>query len=163
MEIKKPHQIPHFVCGGSLLSSGAPPAYSLRVKMGARGDLNFSKRGFTLIELLVTLTIISLLLTIVAPRYFNSITKAEEAVLKQDLTLMRDVLDKYHADTGSYPDTLEDLISKKYLRKIPVDPVTKSETTWIFIPPASTGKGVIFDIKSGAPGNSRDGTPYSDW
>lgn len=120
-------------------------------------------KGFTLIELLVALTIIALLLSIVAPRYFHSVSKAEEAVLKEDLTLMREALDKYHADTGSYPDTLEDLASKKYLRKIPIDPVTQSAATWIIIPPASTEKGAVFDVKSGAPGKARDGTSYADW
>lgn len=121
------------------------------------------KNGFTLIELLVAMTIIALLLSIVAPRYFKSVSKAEEAVLKEDLTLMREALDKFHADTGSYPDTIDDLTSKKYLRKIPVDPITQSAATWILIPPASTEKGAIFDIKSGAPGNARDGTAYGDW
>lgn len=121
------------------------------------------KKGFTLIELLVAMTILALLLSIVVPRYFHSVTKAEETVLKQDLTLMREALDKYHADTGSYPDTLDDLINKKYLRKIPVDPVTQSVATWILIPPSNTEKGAIFDIKSGAPGNARDGTAYGDW
>lgn len=121
------------------------------------------KKGFTLIELLVAMTIVALLLSIVVPRYFHSVTKAEETVLKQDLTLMREALDKYHADTGSYPDTLDDLINKKYLRKIPVDPVTQSVATWILIPPSNTEKGAIFDIKSGAPGNARDGTAYGDW
>jgi general secretion pathway protein G len=120
-------------------------------------------KGFTLIELLVAMTIVALLLSIVVPRYFHSITKAEETVLKQDLTLMREALDKYHADTGSYPDTLDDLINKKYLRKIPVDPVTQSVATWILIPPSNTEKGAIFDIKSGAPGNAGDGTAYGDW
>ncbi len=119
--------------------------------------------GFTLIELLVAMTIIALLLSIVAPRYFNSVGKAEEAVLKQDLTQMREALDKYHADTGRYPDTLDDLVSKQYFRKIPVDPITQSSTSWVLIPPASTEKGAIYDIKSGAPGNGRDGTPYAEW
>lgn len=122
-----------------------------------------SNNGFTLIELLVAMTIIALLLSIVAPRYFHSVTKAEEAVLKEDLHLMRDALDKYHADTGKYPDTLNDLVNKKYLRKIPVDPVTQSDTSWILIPPANSEKGAIFDIKSGAQGNARDGSTYSDW
>ena len=124
---------------------------------------NRKRSGFTLIELLVTMTIISLLLSIVAPRYFHSVTKAEESVLKEDLTLMRETLDKFHADTGSYPNTLDELITRNYLRKIPVDPVTKSASTWILIPPASTEKGAIFDIKSGAPGTSNDGTLYTDW
>jgi general secretion pathway protein G len=122
-----------------------------------------SSKGFTLIELLVAMTIIALLLSIVVPRYFNSVSKAEEAVLKEDLSLMREALDKYHADTGVYPDTLDDLISKKYLRKIPVDPITQSATTWILIPPANTEKGAVYDIKSGAPGIARDGTAYGDW
>lgn len=130
------------------------------VEMNARTQ---SGNGFTLIELLVAMTIIALLLSIVTPRYFHSVSKAEETVLKQDLSLMREALDKYHADTGKYPDTLEDLISKKYFRKIPVDPITQSSTTWILIPPSSTEKGAIFDIKSGAPGNAKDGTAYADW
>lgn len=121
------------------------------------------RSGFTLIELLVAMTIIALLLSIVAPRYFHSVSKAEEAVLKQDLSLMREALDKYHADTGNYPSVLDDLISKKYLRKIPVDPITHSDVTWILIPPSSTEKGTIFDIKSGATGSSKDGTAYADW
>lgn len=120
-------------------------------------------KGFTLIELLVAMTIIALLLSIVVPRYFHSVTKAEETVLKEDLHLMRDALDKYHADSGGYPDTLDDLISRKYLRKIPVDPVTQSATTWILIPPSNSEKGGIYDIKSGAQGNAKDGSPYSDW
>lgn len=121
------------------------------------------RNGFTLIELLVAMTIIALLLSVVTPRYFRSVSKAEEAVLKQDLALMRETLDKFHADTGKYPDTLEDLIGNKYLRKIPVDPITQSNSTWILIPPASSEKGAIFDIKSGAPGNGKDGTAYADW
>ncbi len=121
------------------------------------------RNGFTLIELLVAMTIIALLLSIVAPRYFSSVSKAEEAVLKENLSLMRTALDKFRADTGRYPDTLDDLISKKYLRKLPVDPVTKSADSWVLVPPASTEAGKIFDIKSGAPGNSRDGMPYSEW
>jgi general secretion pathway protein G len=124
---------------------------------------NQGSKGFTLIELLVAMTIIALLLSIVVPRYFHSVTKAEETVLKEDLHLMRDALDKYHADTGGYPDTLDDLINRKYLRKIPVDPVTQSATTWILIPPSNSEKGAIFDIKSGAQGNGKDGSAYGDW
>lgn len=119
--------------------------------------------GFTLIELLVAMTIIALLLSIVAPRYFNSISKAEEAVLKEDLSLMRSALDKFRADSGKYPDTLDDLINKRYLRKLPVDPITQRADTWILIQPASDEAGAVFDIKSGAPGTARDGTLYADW
>ena len=119
--------------------------------------------GFTLIELLVVFAIIALLVTIVAPRYFNSVEKSKEVVLKQDLATMRDALDKYYGDTGKYPDSLETLVSKSYLRKLPVDPMTDSATTWAVVPPEDIEKGGVFDVRSGAPGNGRDGTPYSDW
>ena len=119
--------------------------------------------GFTLIELLVVFAIIALLVTIVAPRYFNSVEKSKEVVLKQDLATMRDALDKYYGDTGKYPDSLETLVSKSYLRKLPVDPMTDSATTWAVVPPEDIEKGGVFDVRSGAPGNGRDGTPYSGW
>ncbi|MHB1176606.1 MAG: type IV pilin protein [Sulfuriferula sp.] len=120
-------------------------------------------RGFTLIELLVVMAIIALLLSIATPRYFNSVEKTKEAVLHQDLSTMRDAIDKYYGDTGSYPDNLDDLVSKKYLRKLPVDPVTDSATTWVVVPPGDADKGGVYDLHSGAPGNGRDGTPYSGW
>jgi general secretion pathway protein G len=119
--------------------------------------------GFTLIELLVAMTIVALLLSIVAPRYFHNVSKTEETVLKQDLALMREALDKYHADTGKYPDALDDLVTRKYLRKIPADPITQSAATWIVVPPSGGEKGAVFDVKSGAPGNANDGTAYADW
>lgn len=121
------------------------------------------KTGFTLIELLVTMTIIALLLSIVTPRYFQNVGKAEENILKQNLALMREILDKYHADTGKYPDTIEELVSRRYIRKIPIDPITQSSETWKFLPPPSSENGVIFDIKSGAMGNAKDGSAYVDW
>jgi general secretion pathway protein G len=119
--------------------------------------------GFTLIELLVVMAIIALLLSIAAPRYFNSVDKTKEAVLHQDLSTMRDALDKYYGDTGKYPDTLDDLVSKKYLRKLPVDPITDSAATWVTVPPADAEQGGVYDLHSGAPGNGRDGTPYAGW
>ncbi|MEK6663607.1 MAG: prepilin-type N-terminal cleavage/methylation domain-containing protein [Pseudomonadota bacterium] len=119
--------------------------------------------GFTLVELLVVLAIIALLVSIAAPRYFNSVEKSKEVVLKQDLSTMRDALDKYYGDTGKYPDSLDDLVTKKYLRKLPVDPITDSVVTWVIVPPEDVEKGGVFDVHSGAPGNARDGTPYSSW
>ncbi|MEO6145813.1 MAG: prepilin-type N-terminal cleavage/methylation domain-containing protein [Sulfuriferula sp.] len=119
--------------------------------------------GFTLIELLVVMAIIALLLSIAAPRYFNSVDKTKEAVLHQDLSTMRDALDKYYGDTGKYPDTLDDLVSKKYLRKLPVDPITDSAATWVTVPPADAEQGGVYDLHSGASGNGRDGTPYAGW
>ncbi|HET9702309.1 MAG TPA: prepilin-type N-terminal cleavage/methylation domain-containing protein [Burkholderiales bacterium] len=119
--------------------------------------------GFTLVELLVVMSIIALLLALAAPRYFKSITRAEEAVLRENLTLVRDALDKYYADTGKYPPDLEELVKKRYLRKVPEDPITGSTATWILVPPDNPEKGGVYDIHSGAPGNSLSGTPYVEW
>lgn len=124
-----------------------------------------SKRstGFTLIELLVVMSIIALLLAIVVPRYFHSVTRAKEVVLRENLMLIRDALDKRYADTGKYPLTLADLVSEKYLRKLPQDPITESADTWIILPPDRREKGGVYDVKSGAPGNSLSGEAYSQW
>lgn len=119
--------------------------------------------GFTLIELLVVMAIIAILVSIATPRYFNSVEKSKEVVLKQDLSTLRDAIDKYYGDTGKYPDTLDDLVTKKYLRKLPVDPITDRADTWVVVPPEDTDKGGVFDLHSGATGNGRDGTPYSGW
>jgi len=121
------------------------------------------KKGFTLIELLVVMAIIATLLTIVVPKYFDSVEKSREAVLRQNLALTREALDKFYGDNNKYPDSLEDLVSKKYLRSLPADPFTGNATAWLLVPPASSEKGGIFDIKSGAPGNARDGSEYKDW
>lgn len=120
-------------------------------------------RGFTLIELLVALAVIALLLSIVTPRYFGSLIKAEEAVLKENLTLLRDGLDKHYADTGRYPQKLEDLVAKRYMRGIPEDPITQSATTWIVVPPADPKQGAVYDVRSGAKGVGRNGKPYEQW
>jgi general secretion pathway protein G len=120
-------------------------------------------RGFTLVELLIVMAIIALLLTIAVPRYYHSVDRAREAVLKQDLAQMRDAIDKYHGDRGRYPDSLEDLVTRKYLRKIPLDPITESTTSWITIPPVEADKGNVFDVKSGATGTAIDGTSYAEW
>jgi general secretion pathway protein G len=119
--------------------------------------------GFTLIELLVVMAIIATLLSIVTPRYFHSIEKSKEAVLRQDLSTMRDALDKFYGDTGKYPATLEDLVAKKYIRAIPDDPIAGNATSWIAIAPDDPVKGGVYDVKSGAPGNARDGTLFSEW
>ena len=122
------------------------------------------KRGFTLIELLVVLGIIALLLTLAVPRFFPSVDKAKETILLDNLRNTRAVIDQYHADTGRYPDSLEQLVEKKYLARVPVDPVTESETTWVIVAPEADGEqGAVYDIRSGAPGNGRDGRPYAEW
>ena len=120
-------------------------------------------KGFTLIELLVVLGIVALMLTLAVPRYFPSIDKSKEVVLADNLRNVRNVIDQYYGDTGRYPDSLEQLVEKKYLRALPVDPITDSETTWVIIPPEDGAKGGVYNIKSGAPGNDRSGKPYADW
>ena len=119
--------------------------------------------GFTLIELLVVMAITATLLTLAVPHYFHSTDRAKEAVLKQNLAQMRDSIDKYYGDRGRYPDALEDLVSRKYLRKIPPDPMTETPLTWSTVPPGESGKGNVFDVKSGAPGTALDGSKYVDW
>ncbi|SHN37938.1 type II secretion system protein G (GspG) [Duganella sacchari] len=120
-------------------------------------------KGFTLIELLVVLGIVALLLTLAVPRYFPSIDKSKEVVLADNLRNVRQVLDQYYGDTGRYPDSLEQLVEKKYLRALPVDPLTESDTTWTIVPPEDSAKGGVYNIRSGAPGNDRSGKPYADW
>ena len=121
------------------------------------------KQGFTLVELLVVLAILAMLLTLATPKYFNSLERAKEAALKQDLTTVRDSLDKFYADTGQYPDTLEDLVNRKYIRQLPFDPITESTTTWIFEAPEPPIEGNIANVRSGSLGTAKDGTLYSDW
>ena len=121
------------------------------------------KSGFTLIELLVVLAVIATLLTIALPRYFSSIEKSREAVLQQNLAMLRDTLDKYYGDKGKYPAALDELVSSKYLRSMPVDPMTGSNATWVGIPPAQPEMGGVYDVRSGAQGVARDGTEYQKW
>ena len=112
-------------------------------------------KGFTLIELMVVLTILALLLSIVVPDYVGRVHRAEEAVLKENLVLMRDALDKHYADAGRYPATLQELVAKRYLRAIPPDPLTGSAATWVPVPPADVKRGGVWDVKSGAKGYER--------
>ena len=119
--------------------------------------------GFTLIELLVSLAIVALLLSLVVPRYFGSLARADEAVLRENLYLMRDAIDKHFGDTGRYPGSLDELASKKYLRFVPEDPFTHSQSTWVLVPPADPEQGSVYDVRSGAKGIGRDGKPYEQW
>ncbi len=120
-------------------------------------------RGYTLIELLVVMVIISLLLTLAAPRYFGHVDKAKEDILREDLYLMRDAIDKYFMDRERYPDELEDLVAHKYLRAIPLDPYTGSRATWVVEEPGDGSLGTVFNVKSPARGKGRDGTDIKDW
>jgi general secretion pathway protein G len=120
-------------------------------------------RGFTLVELMVVMAIIALLLALALPRYFNHLDRSRETILKQDLATMRDAIDKYHGDRGRYPDSLDELVSARYLRALPVDPITERSDSWQIVPPAEEEAGAVYDIKSGAPGTARDGSAYADW
>jgi general secretion pathway protein G len=113
---------------------------------------------------MVVLAILSLLLTIAVPRYFAHVERAKEATLKQDLNIMRDAIDKFHGDRGRYPEALDELVTLRYIRNIPVDPITESATSWKVIPPTDTeAKGSVYDVKSGAEGNGQDGKPFAEW
>jgi general secretion pathway protein G len=121
------------------------------------------RKGFTLIELLVVLGIVALMLTLAVPRYFPSIDKSKEVVLADNLRNVRQVLDQYYGDTGRYPDSLEQLVEKHYLRALPYDPIAESDTAWILVPPEDSTKGSVYNLRSGAAGNDRSGKPYADW
>src|SRR5947208_16231917 len=96
---------------------------------GLRGPAR-SECGFTLIELLIVLAIIGTLLTIAVPRYFHSLQHARETVLRQDLSILREAIDKYYADLGQYPETLPALADKQYVRSVPAAPFTKLSAPW---------------------------------
>ena len=124
--------------------------------------------GFTLVELLIVIALISILAAMGVVQYRNSVQSAKEAVLKTDLFRMRDAIDQYFADKNKYPSSLDTLVSDGYMRKIPEDPITQSSGTWQTVPaepdPANpSSEPGIYDVKSGAPGTSIQGTAYADW
>jgi general secretion pathway protein G len=120
--------------------------------------------GFTLIELMVVMTIVALLVAIALPRYVNSVDRSREAALKQDLAVMRDAVDKFYGDVGRYPNEIDELVARRYLRRIPEDPVTESAQTWVVLPPpVATLQGRVYDVRSGAQGKAADGSSYADW
>jgi len=121
------------------------------------------QRGFTLIELLVVMAILATLLSIAAPRYFESVDRAKEATLRTNLRMLREAIDKHRADTGRFPETLQRLADARYLRSVPVDPITDKATTWAVAPHPDGVTPGVFDVHSGAPGVSRDGTLYITW
>jgi general secretion pathway protein G len=120
-------------------------------------------RGFTLVELMVVLTVIALLMSIVVPDYIGRVRRAEEAALKENLMVMRDALDKHYADVGRYPGSLEELVSRRYLRSIPNDPFTQTSSSWIVVAPADPQKGGVYDVRSGSKAIGTDGKPYERW
>jgi general secretion pathway protein G len=121
-------------------------------------------RGFTLVELLVVLTIMALLVSLVTPRYVDRMERAREDVLASDLATMRDAIDKYAADRGRYPASLDELVQTGYLRALPVDPMTDSRETWhTEMPPEGAAPGEVYEVRSGAEGVGKNGVPYAQW
>lgn len=137
----------------------------------ARGSAAFS--GFTLVELIIVIALIGILATMVIPNMRQTPLRAKEAVLKTDLHTFRDVIDQFFADRGYYPEDLDDLVTKGYLRSVPKDPITNTAASWVLIFADEAGQGDtdltgqgragIYDVRSGAEGEGTDGRPYYDW
>lgn len=122
-----------------------------------------ARPGFTLIEMLVVMVIIGMLLSIAVPRYLRSLERSKEVVLKQDLSALRESIDKFYGDSGKFPESLATLVEKHYLRSIPVDPIAKSADKWVLVlddEPEDTG---VKDVHSGAEGSGQNGVPYATW
>ena len=120
-------------------------------------------RGFTLIELLVVMLIIGALLSIAVPRYFKTLEHARETVLKQDLAILREAIDKHYADLGQYPDSLGALVDKRYVRSVPVDPFSKVSDSWTLVQSDDPDHEGIRDLHSGAADVGVDGTSVASW
>ena len=122
-------------------------------------------RGFTLIELIVVMAIVALLSAIVAPRYFNSLQKSRETALHTSLNVMRDAIDHFMADKGRYPESLQELVTARYIREIPEDPINGQRDSWVTVTPPSEAqaRGEVYDVRSGAAGRASDGRLYADW
>jgi general secretion pathway protein G len=131
--------------------------------LSSSSDFAPAWRGFTLIELLVVMTIIGVLLTIAVPRYFRTVERSKETVLKHDLSVVRESIDKFYADLNQYPETLSALVEKKYLRAVPVDPFTKSAESWVLIPSDDPDHPGLRDLHSGSPDAASDGSPLVSW
>jgi len=129
-----------------------------------------AKKGFTLIEMLIVVTIIGILVSILVPQYKYSVLRAKEAVLKENLFQIRDAINKYCFDKKKYPAELSDLVSSRYLRDIPFDPISKTKEWQLlraeplegeeFDPETDPG---VLDVKSLSKATALDGTLYADW
>lgn len=118
-------------------------------------------RGFTLIELIVVLSIVALLVAIAGPRYFRSVERSREATLQHNLRILREAIDRFAADTGRYPESLDELARRRYVSRVPVDPLTDTAGSWVVVPPPQGLDGRVYDVRSGAEGVSSGGQPYA--
>lgn len=143
-----------------------PPimARDAQPRHATRGARNIG-RGFTLIEMLIVVTIIGILVTLAQPSFNRAVTAAKEATLKENLFILRDVIDQFYADNTKYPGALTELVEKGYIRHVPKDPITDSAESWVIVPATDeNGQQVgVFDVKSGSDRTARDGSRYSDW
>ena len=138
-----------------------PPSPRLSVSVSP-----FLSKGFTLLELMIVISIIIILAAIALPQYQKTIMHAREAVLRDDLYKMRSLLDQYAADKGKLPQSLDDLVSDRYMRELPVDPFT-GQKDWAVTtgedPNSSSGEQGVVDVHSASADTSSEGTPYSEW
>jgi len=121
--------------------------------MSARTASPRRQHAFTLIEMLVVMTLIALLLTLAVPRYFTALDSGRARVQTQNLATLRDAIDKFHADLGRYPDTLDEMVTKHYLRQIPLDPLSEA-ADWVVVPPEDLTQGKVYDVRPAPPAAS---------
>jgi len=120
-------------------------------------------RGFTLIELLVVLAVLAILAAMASPLYLDRADDARETVLRHNLVGMRLAIDQFFRDKGRYPESLNELVEHRYLRAVPQDPITQRADGWIVVPQRAGDDATVFDVKSAASGQARDGSWYRDW
>lgn len=122
-----------------------------------------SSQGFTLIELLVVLAIVATLTMMVYPRYSQRIDVAKETTLQENLRTVRAVIEDFRGDKGRYPRSLEELVEQRYLKAVPIDPITEASNTWRIVAPPEGQEGAVYDLHSGATGVARNGQAYAQW